>query len=205
MSMELYLALIAGGVIVLAIVAVALSRRSVRLRSGANWVPCYDFKSKTVAYVAKEKLKTGMIQARIHGIDGQVWVDPAQMKAEKYQHPPLEEPQRTRVAAFAGQLNEVHPLSLEQWEDRFRRDPDPEREIARWTAIAEAYSRELGGREYNLPQKRDLLQVILACAGPDRAQALKAVRLDALARTTAEQIAARCAFAADSQQPAGSS
>jgi hypothetical protein len=204
--MEMYLALVVGGVIVLAIVAVALSRRSVRLRTGANWVPCYDFKTKTVAYVAKEKLRPGMIQARIHGIDGQVWVDPAQMKAEKYQHPPLEEPQRERVRGFAGKLIEVHPLSMEQWEDRIRRDPDPEREIARWSAIAEAYARELAGHEYNLPQKRDLLQVILACAGSDRVQALKAVRLDALARTTAEQIAARCTeLAADGGQPAASS
>ena len=192
MNPELSYILIPSGLLALVVAVVVLSRRRVRLGAGGNWVPCYDFKSKSVAYVAREKLRPSMVQARIHGIDGPVWVDPAQMKAEKYQHPPLDEPARERLRAVVERLREVHPLTVEQWEERIRHDPQPEREIARWGRIAEAYARELEGRDYNLPQKRDVLQVVLACSGPDRIQALKAARLDALARTTAEQIAARC-------------
>jgi hypothetical protein len=197
MNPELSYILIPSGLVALIVAVVVLSRRRVQLRSGENWVPCYDFRSKTVAYVAREKLRPGMVQARIHGIDGQVWVDPAQMKAEKYQHPPLDEPARERLRAVVERLREVHPLTVEQWEERIRHDPQPEREIARWNRIADAYARELAGHDYNLPQKRDLLQVILACSGTDHVQALKAMRLDALARTTAEQIAARCADLAE--------
>jgi hypothetical protein len=193
--------IVAGTAALVAAVALA-SRRRVHLRADANWIPTYDFKSKSLTYIPREKLKTGWVQARIHGIDGLVWVDPAQMKSEKVQHPPLEDGQREELRVMAERLREVHPLSLEQWEDRMRREIQPERAIARWCAIAAAYTRELEGRHFNQAQRGDVFHVVVACASVDGAGAVKGVRLDALARTTAEQIAGRCRDLAIVESPA---
>jgi hypothetical protein len=183
--------IVAAGLAALAVGAALWSRRRVTLSSNANWAPCYDFKTKAVSYVPREKLKPGWVQARIHNLEGVFWVDPTQMKGgDKYAQPPLDGAALAAVRELVAQLGEVHPLTLEQWEDRLRRGADPAAEIARWQRVSSCYRRECDGRSFNLPQKRDVLAVVLACleAGAD---GLAAVRLDALAKTTAEQIASR--------------
>ena len=51
----------------------------------------------------------------------------------------LSDEQIARVGKVAGALREVHPLSIEQWNDGFIRDKDPESEIQLWERVAEAY------------------------------------------------------------------
>jgi hypothetical protein len=188
-------------VIVVAAIAIRSARARVRLPSGSeNYVPSYDFRTRTVSYLKRDALKPGMIQAKIHNLEGLYWVDPAQMKREKYQHPALDEPVRSALRELSGILREVHPLSLEQWEDRFRREPDPAREVETWRRIATAYAREAASPALNAIQRNDVFQVLVACANRERAHALDGVALTGLARTTAAQIVERW-FATAAAEP----
>ncbi len=191
--MLLYYVIAVGAlVLITTILAVLGARSKVKIPTlSGNYAPCYDFRTHTVSYIHSERLKPGMVQARIHNLEGLFWVDPAQMKQEKYQHGDLGAGALAALAVLESQLREVHPLSVEQWQDRFRREADPEREIASWERIAETYTREASSPALNLNQKRDIFQVIIACANGDRKNALSGVTLNALAKTTASQIVER--------------
>lgn len=187
-----YVIAVGALVLITAILGFLGARSKVKIpTSSANYAPCYDFRTRTVSYVKSDQLKPGMIQAKIHNLEGLFWVDPAQMKQEKYQHQELGEAARDSLRILESALREVHPLSVEQWEDHFRRDAHPQREIASWRRIVDAYGRESASPSLNLNQKRDIFQLIVACANGDRAHALGTVTLNALAKTTAGQIVER--------------
>jgi hypothetical protein len=61
-------------------------------------------------------------------------------------------------AAFA----EHDPLSMDEWEDGFRRDATPEREIALWLRAAEIY-RAFTADETSAERRRDIYRCLVAC------------------------------------------
>lgn len=65
---------------------------------------------------------------------------------------------RVIQAAFA----EHDPLSMDEWEDGFRRDATPEREIALWLRAAEIY-RAFTADEVSAERRRDIYRCLIAC------------------------------------------
>ncbi|WP_315725638.1 MULTISPECIES: toll/interleukin-1 receptor domain-containing protein [unclassified Bradyrhizobium] len=66
-------------------------------------------------------------------------VDPKKLKPSPFRHLRLSSELLSRVRLIRAALLEVHPLSMEAWIDGFRRDTNPDREIAIWERIASTY------------------------------------------------------------------
>ncbi|MBA2481380.1 MAG: hypothetical protein H0V44_12020 [Planctomycetes bacterium] len=191
----MYWCLVGGGAaaVLAAVAAIVRSGAQVKLPSAdGNFVPFYDFKTRSVSYIRKEAVRPGMVQVKIHNLEGLHWVDAKQMKQEKIAPlGELSEAARAKLASIREVLTEVHPMTLEQWEALVRRDADPEAAVATWETISADYRSESANPSYNAIQRLDVFHVVVACATSTRDQALATVTLAALARTTAEGIVAR--------------
>src|SRR5438105_517510 len=95
-------------------------------------VPFLDMESGRVVRIPAAELRPGTIQVRVQGIDELVWVLPDQVKQGEVKHPPFGEDIRAFIRQIQAAFVEHRQLSLEVWEDGFRRDAHPEREIALW-------------------------------------------------------------------------
>src|SRR5690348_902347 len=101
----------------------------------------FDAETRQVVSIPAAELAPGMIRARIEGIDEPVWVDPAQLQAGPVCHASLSPGQVAAVRAIQQALAEVYPRSLGEWEEGFKRDRHPDRELAVWLRIAGVFRR----------------------------------------------------------------
>lgn len=109
--------------------------------------------------------------------EGQRWVKLSQMEEGPLLHPPFEDKGvRRLLRRIRGTLAEVEPLTVEQWEDGFRRDHHPDREIVTWLHIAAVYRHFTERRTRSRPSlkhKQEVFQICLWCSlnGPQELQA----------------------------------
>lgn len=149
-------------------------------------VPFLDVEAGRVVQIPASELAPGAVQARIQGSDELVWVLPEQLKESDVQHPPFDEEIREYIRQIQSAFAEQRPLSFEEWEDGFRRDADPMREIALWSHAADVYT-ELVTDEQDASRRRDIYQCVVACltTGPDTVW--QVLRPEALSRPEAER------------------
>jgi hypothetical protein len=105
-----------------------------------------------------------------------------------YQQPPFSEPIRNKLAELCAVFHEVDSRPLAEWEDNFRRDLYPLREIA-WEVMARAYRHFTEGQALSREQKRDIFATILRCSTLCKAAALKQPVPVTLSRKKAREIA----------------
>ncbi len=104
-----------------------------------DMVPSYDFPSRRIIRISASELRSGYVQARVQGIHEMVWVRPEQLRQNTIQHPPFDEKVRSYIKDICSTFAEHQKFSLDEWEDGFRRDHSPAREIALWRHAAEIY------------------------------------------------------------------
>jgi hypothetical protein len=120
-----------------------------------------------------------------------VSVDPHQVRAAApLRHPPFPAEVRRQLERLRDGLAAVHPLTLEQWEDDFRRDANPAREIAVWLHVLECYEHFCGGRGLSPQEKLDTLTVLVVAMGTDLAVVEHVVSPATLSRARVREIAA---------------
>jgi len=89
---------------------------------------------------------------------------------------PFDPTSRAYLLQIKTALNEVYPMSLEGWQGGFRRDENPELEIAIWLHIAEVYRTVVGERTLTFDQKKEIFTILLSCTfyttGDDASAAL---------------------------------
>ena len=123
--------------------------------------------------IPARELAPGMTRGRVVGIEGEVWVDARELvQGDVYHHPPF--PDNVRETTFRrlkDTFHDVYPMTLEEWEDGFRRDLHPEQEIRIWAWMADAFEHFTAGRALSFDQRKDTFNVILAAinAGKDYA------------------------------------
>lgn len=147
----------------------------------------YDCKTGQVNEIREEDLAPGMVQIERVGI-GTVWICDDQLtnlRKSPYRHPPFDEGILDILRGLKRALDLVHPMTLEEWEDGFRRDMNPEREIAIWMRIASAYRHCTVGRHYSIQQRIDFFNVILACSCNPTKHVLKVARFSAISKKQA--------------------
>jgi len=129
-------------------------------------VRIYDFNTRKATEIPADELTPGMLPARIEGV-GRVWVDPTQIKSSTtdYFHPPFPPETRGKIERIAHALREVHPQTVAQWEDGFRRDMHAEWQVFLFACTAEAYTRLTEGRDLSHLQKADLYRAVLHAQG----------------------------------------
>jgi hypothetical protein len=152
-------------------------------------VRLYDPETKSITTIPASELASNVVRCRIVGIDGDVWADPTKFEDGPLRHGPFPEDVRERIRAIQAVFSEVAPKTFEEWEDGFRRDTHPDREINIWLCMGQAYLHFTDGRDLDLEQKRDIFAVVLACInnGPDLAAQTVSVRT--LSRKRIQQIA----------------
>ena len=163
-----------------------------RLSGGrpAETVPFFDVGSGRVVRIPASELRPGTVQAQVEGIDGLVWVDPNKLHQGEVRHPPFDEGVRENVRRIQEAFAEHRPLTFEDWEDGFRRDAHPEREIALWSHAADVYTAFAAG-EPVAERRRDVYRCIVACltTGPDAVW--QVLRPEVLSRDEAKRVVDR--------------
>jgi hypothetical protein len=153
-------------------------------------VPFFDVESGRLVRIPAAELRPGAVQARVQGIEGVVWLLPDKLQAGEIKHPPFEEDVRAYIRQIQEAFAEHRPLSFDEWEDGFRRDGHPEREIAFWSHAADIYM-TFAASESSPERRRDIYQCIVTClnTGPDAVWHV--LRPEVLSRAEAEQVVNR--------------
>jgi hypothetical protein len=72
--------------------------------------------------------------------------------------------QKERLEKIRLAVADAFPISQDDWEDGFRKDAAPEREIALWEHVAKFYAHFAGGRIPSPDARKELLGFLFACA-----------------------------------------
>jgi hypothetical protein len=138
-------------------------------RPKPDLVPYHDFTTGKMTLIPKAELGPGAVLVQIQGEPHPVYADSAQLQMGTHQHPPFEGEMKEAILSLVTDLAEVRPLSFEEWEDGFRRDRTPDREIAGWLHLA-AILKTMGDRFALDPSKRkECYRVLVACYTGERA------------------------------------
>lgn len=97
----------------------------------------------------------------------------ADIKPGPVRHDTLSPEQKDRIRKIQTALADADHSSLENWIEDFRRDEDPDREIAVYEAIAQAYTTFVATHARTLAQKQDALGLLLERSGNTEAETLK--------------------------------
>jgi hypothetical protein len=158
-------------------------------RPAKKLVPFYDVPSRQLVHIPPSELRPGCIQARVEGIEGIVWLVPQDLSPGEVRHPAFGEDVLAYIRDIQEAFEEHRSLSVEEWEEGFRRDSQPLREIALWSHAADVY--RLFGAGWPEEWRRDLYRLIVACLTTSREAVWHVVKLSDLPRSQAERVVER--------------
>ncbi len=118
------------------------------------------------------------------------WIDPSQLKAGPIRHEALTEKQLERVTHLQSVFREVDPIPLEKWIEDFRRDENPDREIAIWEGMAKPYELFTASRDLSIAAKKEVYGVVLMRSGAPDVEVLNHLDLKTLTLQDAKEILA---------------
>jgi len=95
-----------------------------------------------------------------------------------------------RVRRLQKIFNEVDPSPPERWVDDFKRDVNPESELAIWESMATAYATFTTSKSLGLDAKKEVYQVVLLRSGAPEEEVLKHLHLKVLTEKEAREIMA---------------
>ena len=132
-------------------------------------VRLYDFDTKSVTTIPTRELAPGMVKVQIRGLEGDYWVDGSKLKKSPPRHAPFGEEYQDRFAFLQATFHDVYPQTLEGWEDGFRRDANPAKQIEWWVNLAKVFKYFTDGKSLNKDERKDIFDlVLLACNnGPE--------------------------------------
>lgn len=116
------------------------------------------------------------------------WVNANQLKPGPIRHEVLTESQLERIKKIQSVFAEVDSSSTDKWIDDFKRDADPDHEIAIWERMAAAYSRYVEGKNLTTVAKQDVFQIVLLRSGATEAEVLSHLKLKVLTEEDAKKI-----------------
>ena len=76
-------------------------------------------------------------------------------------HPELPAALIERIRRLEETFVEIYPVTHEEWLDGFKRDANPEREIAIWEYMASAYTQFLSTGNFDTDTRKEMLGVLL--------------------------------------------
>ena len=98
--------------------------------------------------------------------------------------------QEEKITFVHQTFSEVSPTSLEQMKADFMRDQNPDKEIAIWVAMAEAYQTYTKDKELDLDQKKETYEILLIRSLFPEEEALQNVQLKFLSEEEARAVMA---------------
>lgn len=119
-------------------------------------------------------------------------INPKDIQVGPTRHDSLTAGQLARVTRIQATFAEVYSVSLAQTIENFRRDADPDRELAVWETMATAYEQYLRRqpRALGQPQKKEVFALLLSRSMMPAADAIANARLVHLSPAEARQVLA---------------
>jgi hypothetical protein len=120
---------------------------------------------------------------------GRVWISASQARQYGgFRHAPFTEEMRNILRQIKGILHQVYPKSIEDWENGFRKDSQPEHEIAIWLHIASIYEQFVKERKTTLAERRDIFKVLVNCSISSKDTVFEVLQLDTISREEAVRV-----------------
>ena len=157
---------------------------------GEPRVQIYDIPSGTISTIPARELAPSFVRTTVQGIDGDCWIDPTHLNKSPYQYGPFDEETRDYLREIKSALDDVYPMTVDEWEDGFRRDRNAEQEIAIWLHIAAIFNKLTLDSESDADEREDIFRILLSCANNPKELALTAAEIKKLSRPEAEAVAA---------------
>lgn len=136
-----------------------------------HMVRYFDTDRRRVIEIPASELASTVVRVRMEGVEGEVWIDADKLTPGEVRQPPLSEALRRYIRRIKAAFQEHRPLSVEDWEGVFRRDQDPEGEIALWAHAADVYQ-AFAEPEPSAERRRSIYDCIVVClmATPETVQ-----------------------------------
>lgn len=126
----------------------------------AKTVKYYDPDTEKIIEIPSAELAIGCVGGKVDGI-GEVWMDDYGRADPQIRHPRLSKKLLKDVRRVAAAMSDLHPQTIEQWEDGFRRQADPAGEIALWLHMAEVMQAWDKDKQSSPGQRREALLFLL--------------------------------------------
>jgi len=151
----------------------------------AKDVEVYDLDSNSVTLVPQEELGPEFVRI---SLEGEIyWADSNKLNQNEHQHPPFTGKRKEKVEFIQKSLAEVNGQSYLEWEDGFRRDANPDNEIAIWGHIIQVYKRHSVDAA-SQSEKHEIYQVVLVCSYSEPSVVLSQLNLVVLSKDRAGEI-----------------
>jgi hypothetical protein len=163
-------------------------------KKGTNMetVRLYDPDTNTMQDIPARELSSDCLLVHVPGLSD-VYVEAQKLKAGKtVRHQELPEELRQRIRRLHAVIKDLYQEPLEEWEEGFKHDARPDREVAVWERIAETFrhfskggNRELQNAVFEVARKCS------AAARPDEVPLIvSSATLSLLGRDKVEEIVA---------------
>ena len=133
------------------------------MNNTAKHVRLYDFDTGEITTIPAAELAPGFIQVQIQGIEGTCWTKPGNFERGKLRHPPFDEERREKIRLIMNSLEEVRPLTFQQWEDGFRMDLHPDKQISLWLHLCLKLAKVCGEHILTTTQRKAVYNVLVTC------------------------------------------
>ncbi len=131
---------------------------------------------------AKEKTAKANLNDKVE------WIDPDKIQPGPIQHDKLSDEQITRIESLHKTFFEVDGQSIDKWTDDFKRDLNPDSELAIWERMAKAYNGYCSQRDLKLDAKKEVYKVILLRSMASQEDVLQRLELKILSKDDAIEI-----------------
>jgi hypothetical protein len=154
-----------------------------------DMVRVLDLQTQTITTIPARELAPGMVRCQVRGIEGEVWVAASALKPSPIRHPPFPEEVRDLLRELAETFHDVYPRSVDEWEEGFRRDADPNEEIAFWLHLSQRF-RQLTLGDQSPEERSDLFRLLLTALSNGKDAVRFTFQAKTLSRERIEQVLA---------------
>jgi hypothetical protein len=161
-----------------------MSQQMVRVQRGMG--------SDEYDMVPRDRVPAGYTRVYVQD-RGEVFLDPTWVGVEaELRHSPFTAEALGRLRVLQAVFADVYPRSLEEWEEDFRRDQTPWREVALWEMIAVAFRRYTqhlsGSGELAVQKRRDVFALIMGLVNDGIPSVAAGAKFGAVGTLTANRV-----------------
>lgn len=117
-----------------------------------------------------------------HSNQADAWVPTSSLERSPAQRDALGQEQLRRIQQVRAVFADVDDQTEAEWVDNFRRDQNPDKEIAVWEEMASAYREFCSGRQLSSVAKMDVFRVVLMRSMASEEETLAKVQLNELTK-----------------------
>jgi hypothetical protein len=150
----------------------------------------YDADSRQVVTIPSSELSAGAVCTTVNGIEGEVWMIPVSFDENVFRHPPFNETVRNYLEQIRTVFAEHYPLTLEEWENGFRRDGNASQQIAVWLYAEEIY-KAFASMEPSGSRRGDIYHCVASCMMASRNSIWDIYQPHSIRLAEAEEIVSR--------------